>query len=96
MGVHDLTGQSFVILVGGRREAPIECGTGLRKIQSKRKNLPPLFAFLQLAMHTAWPNSQTRLQFGLGRSPDWPVKCDMKVDVSAQLDFSRIAEPPKQ
>ena len=81
--MRDLTGQSFLILVGGRREAPIECGTGLRKIQSKRKNLPPLFAFLQLAMHTAWPNSQTRLQFGLGRSPDWPVKRDIKVETDA-------------
>src|ERR1017187_7564458 len=75
-----MTGQSFVILVGGRREAPIECGAGLRKIQSKRKILHPLFAFLQLAVHTARPNSQARFQFGVGRSPDWPVKCGMRAE----------------
>src|ERR1017187_4151791 len=74
-----MTGQSFVILVGGRREAPIECGAGLRKFQSKGKILHPLFAFLQLAVHTAGTISQPRFQFGVGRSPDWPVKCDIEV-----------------
>ena len=81
--VCDLTGQSFVILVGGRLEAPIECGAGLRKVQSKRKIPHPLFAFFQLAVHTARPNSLALFRFGVGRSSAWPVKRDIKVEPHA-------------
>jgi hypothetical protein len=77
--MHDLTGQSFVILVGGRREALIEFEPEIRKNQSKRKMLCLPFALQRLAVQTGLSTSPTRFQFGAKWSSAWPVKCDLKV-----------------
>ena len=57
---------------------------GRIKKMSKRKLLHPLFAFFQLAVHTARPNSLALFRFGVGQSSAWPLKYDRKVSDSRQ------------
>ena len=73
--VRDLTGQTFVILVGRRTRVPIQYHPSWIGINWKRYVLflPAVGCGTSCALFAR--NSQLALSWSLG----WPVKCDMKV-----------------